>query len=70
MNGTRIETVGKVFVVICGMRRCLICDEMFTPAQAATHATTPCYPEKKSVLLWRSHSWSVSGFIECPAVFL
>jgi hypothetical protein len=44
MKNNQIESVGKVFVVISGMRRCLICDGMFTPKQAATHATIPCYP--------------------------
>ena len=40
----QIEMIGKVFVVTCGIRRCLICDGMFTPMQAANHALTICYP--------------------------
>ena len=44
MNGRDSEQVGKVFVVVRGMRRCLICDDMFTPMQAANHALTICYP--------------------------
>jgi hypothetical protein len=44
MKETQIETVGKVFVVVCGMRRCLICERMFTPKQTADHAETPCHP--------------------------
>jgi hypothetical protein len=45
MNRTRIETVGKVFVVAGSMRRCLICDGTFTPRQAAEHAGTACCPK-------------------------
>ena len=44
----QIEMIGKVFVVTCGMRRCLICDGVFTPTQAANHATTFCYPQETS----------------------
>ena len=44
----QIEMIGKVFVVTCGMRRCLICDGVFTPTQAANHATTFCYPQEAS----------------------
>jgi hypothetical protein len=35
----QIEMIGKVFVVTCGIRRCLICDPVFTPTKAANHAT-------------------------------
>jgi hypothetical protein len=48
MNQTQIETVGKVFVVVRGMRQCLICESMFTPQQAAEHATAPCSPKSDS----------------------
>jgi hypothetical protein len=48
MNQTQIETVEKVFVVVRGMRRCLICDHVFTPKQAAEHATAPCSPKSDS----------------------
>jgi len=44
MKETQIETVGKVFVVIRGIRRCLICDCAFTPTEAADHASAPCHP--------------------------
>jgi hypothetical protein len=45
MNQTQIEVVGKIFIVVGGRgRKCLICDGMFTPTQAASHATTVCYP--------------------------
>lgn len=47
MNKCQIETVGKVFIVVRGMRRCLICERVFTPSEAADHATTPCYPPMK-----------------------
>jgi hypothetical protein len=44
MEQQQIEVVGKVFVVVGGNRKCLVCEGMFTPAQAANHATVPCYP--------------------------
>ena len=40
----QIEVVGKVFVVVGGKRRCLICDGIFTPRGAANHATAPRHP--------------------------
>ena len=47
MKQMQIEVVGKVFTVVGGKRRCLICEGMFTPAQAAEHATTICYPNSR-----------------------
>jgi hypothetical protein len=44
MNSTDSEHVGKVFVVVRGMRRYLICERVFTPMEAAYHAATRCYP--------------------------
>jgi hypothetical protein len=44
MNEAEVETVGKVFFVIGRRRRCLICDDIFTPMQAAKHAVTICHP--------------------------
>jgi hypothetical protein len=44
MEQHQIESVGKVFEVVGGKRRCLVCEGMFTPTQAANHATTICYP--------------------------
>lgn len=39
------DHVGKVFVAFAqGMRRCLICDDVFTPRGAAEHAEIVCYP--------------------------
>jgi hypothetical protein len=36
------EIVGKVFVVVGGKRRCLVCEKLFPPEEAAAHATAPC----------------------------
>jgi hypothetical protein len=47
MTETQIEVVGKVFVVVSGERRCLICDGIFTPKEATQHALTICYPRRK-----------------------
>lgn len=41
---TITDQVGKVFVVVQGMRRCLICEGMFTRQAAAKHAMTICAP--------------------------
>ena len=39
------ERVGKVFVTLRdGMRRCLVCERLFTRQAAAEHTLTPCYP--------------------------
>jgi hypothetical protein len=59
MEQKQIEVVGKVFVVVGGKRRCLICDGMFTPTQAANHATAPCYP-----LLENVRSVHVEGMVD------
>ena len=39
---TSDEKVGKVFVVVAGMRRCLICERDFAPREAAQHVATVC----------------------------
>jgi len=39
---SQIEIVGKVFIAVGGKRKCLICGAIFTPTQAAQHATAPC----------------------------
>lgn len=44
VSQTQVETVGKVFVVVAGMRRCVICNGNFTPTQAANHEATMCFP--------------------------
>lgn len=45
MKQMPIEIVGKVFVVVRDGRRCVICDGVFTPTQAASHAIEQCYPQ-------------------------
>ena len=40
----QMEAVGKVFVVEGNMRRCLICERIFTPREAAAHARAVCRP--------------------------
>ena len=44
MEHNQIEFAGKVFVVVSGKRKCLICDGVFTPTQAVNHAVTICFP--------------------------
>jgi hypothetical protein len=44
MNQTQIETVRKVFVVVQGGRRCLICEQVFTREEAPEHALVSCVP--------------------------
>jgi hypothetical protein len=37
------DEIGKVFVALAGdLRRCLVCDDIFTRTGAAEHATIPC----------------------------
>jgi hypothetical protein len=38
---------GKVFRVEQGMRRCMVCEELFTRETAAQHANVACWPEKQ-----------------------
>ena len=41
------ELVGKIFVALSqDMRRCLICDGVFTKRGAAAHADAVCHPPK------------------------
>jgi hypothetical protein len=47
MKNSQPECVGKVFLVFRGVRRCLICDGLFTPREASDHAVTLCYPPTK-----------------------
>jgi hypothetical protein len=46
MTDTQIEIVGKVFVVVRGMRRCLICNSLFTRKGAGEHAGIACFPNQ------------------------
>jgi hypothetical protein len=38
---------GKVFRVEQGMRRCMVCEELFIRETAAQHANVACWPEKQ-----------------------
>jgi hypothetical protein len=38
------EHVGKVFIAIQGMRRCLICDQLFSREESREHADARCQP--------------------------
>jgi len=41
----RTDQVGKVFVVVGQrVRKCLVCEELFTRRTASEHATVPCMP--------------------------
>ena len=41
----RTDQVGKVFIVVGQrVRRCLVCEELFTRRTASEHATVPCMP--------------------------
>ena len=40
------ERVGKAFTVIAtDLRKCLVCEDLFTRKQALKHAQTVCYPK-------------------------
>jgi hypothetical protein len=41
----RTDQVGKVFIVVGHrVRKCLVCEELFTQRTASEHATVPCMP--------------------------
>jgi hypothetical protein len=45
----RPDHVGKLFLALGhGMRRCVVCDDLFTAKQAAEHANVPCFPSPDS----------------------
>ena len=44
MKDAETEIVGKVFLIVRGGRKCLICDGVFTAREAAEHAEIVCYP--------------------------
>ena len=47
---TSIDQIGKVFVAVGrDLRKCLICDSVFTRQGAGEHANVACLPESKSV---------------------
>jgi hypothetical protein len=42
---TRADVIGKVFVVFGqDVRKCLVCEQLFTRRAFAEHATVVCYP--------------------------
>lgn len=48
-TAARGDRIGKVFCVLNqDMRKCLICDEVFTRQAAVEHAGTPCFPSQRS----------------------
>ena len=49
------EQVGKVFLVVGGMRICLACERVFTGNEAAEHAEIPCGGATKSGKRTTSH---------------
>jgi len=39
------DRIGKLFLVLRqGIRKCLVCDELFTRREGPRHATVACYP--------------------------
>jgi hypothetical protein len=39
------DRIGKPFLVLGqGIRRCLVCEQLFTRREAPRHATVACYP--------------------------
>jgi hypothetical protein len=38
----KLDQVGKVFLVVDGMRKCLVCEAVLNRNQAAKHAIVPC----------------------------
>lgn len=43
------ETAGKVFLAEQGMRRCQVCEELFTREDAAQHASVPCEAKEPEI---------------------
>ena len=43
--GARTDRAGKLFLVLrAGLRRCLICENVFANRDAAKHSQVPCRP--------------------------
>jgi hypothetical protein len=52
-RGVRSDKIGKVFFVVGqDVRRCLVCEQVFTRRAASEHATVPCIPGT-NMNLWR-----------------
>ena len=48
-DSTRSDQIGKVFVVIGqDVRKCLVCDQLFTRRASAEHANVICYHARHS----------------------
>ncbi len=44
-GSARDDRIGKAFVVVGrNVRRCLVCEELFTRRTASEHAEVDCYP--------------------------
>ena len=51
-EGNSPDQIGKVFVVRRhGLRKCLVCGELFTRTAAPAHAEGNCYPDVEFCLL-------------------
>jgi len=41
------DRIGKPFLVMAGnIRKCLVCDELFTRQEAPRHSRVVCYPQQ------------------------
>jgi hypothetical protein len=46
-GSTRSDQIGKVFIVVGqDVRKCLICEQLFTRRASAEHAKMVCYPAR------------------------
>lgn len=63
MKNSEQEYVGKVFVVVRRMRRCLICDGLFTRTKAAEHALIACSPPTKESKQYAAYTDPCSPFL-------
>ena len=44
----RDDQIGKPFLVLGqGIRKCLVCEQLFTRREAPGHATVACYPRRQ-----------------------
>jgi hypothetical protein len=43
-----MDKVGKIFRVEQGMRRCCVCEELFTAPAAGQHFNEPCQPKPEA----------------------
>jgi hypothetical protein len=49
-RGARTDQVGKVFIVVSQrVRKCLVCEELFTRRASAEHSKVICYPTASDV---------------------